>query len=258
MEGRLLLTTQKRLIDYLLPHAERQIVNDVRIGLGYTAVKLSSGHAGVAWTPKASSSGCSHFDKAGTLAGSPAKELVTLFGDETSDLARAIGLATANALLASLPKPPFLPQEIIDSLQITADDRVAMVGYFGPIIPQLRKIGCRLDILELNDEHMDTLPPGQTATVLAGCTLAIITGTSLINGTFGKLLASLGKPRAAVLLGPSTPLCGEIFQDTKITHVAGARVRDAEAVLRITSEGGGTMQMKKYMDFETMLTRQDS
>ena len=183
----MMLTVQKRLIDFLLPHAENISISDVRIGLGYTAVKIEGGYGGVAWTPKSAAPCCTHFEKAGTLVGRPVEELLTMFGDERSALARAVGLATANALLASLPKPPVLEEEVISALQITPDDRVAMVGYFSPVIAQLRKTGCQLDILELRTEHAETLPTEKTGEVLAGCTVAIITGTSLINGTFDEL-----------------------------------------------------------------------
>ena len=133
-------------------------------------------------------------------------------------------------------------------------DYVAMVGYFGPIISNLNKTGCRLDVVELNPERGEnTLTPRQGKDALAACTVAIITGTTLINGTFDDVTAALGNPRAAVLLGPSSPLCGDIFRGTKITHVAGSRVLNADAVLRIVSEGGGTMIMKPYLDFETVL-----
>jgi uncharacterized protein (DUF4213/DUF364 family) len=250
----MMLTVQKRLIDYLLPQAEEAKIGDVRIGLGYTAVKIESGHAGVAWTPSSSAPCCTHFENAGTLIGSPAKDLLAMLGDEKSALARTVGLATANALLAALTHASTVREEVISTLNITPDDRVAMVGYFGPVIAQLRKIGCRLDILELNSHHGDTLPPEKAGEALAGCTVAVITGTSLINGTFEELIEGLGEPRAAVLLGPSSPLCGDIFPGMKITHVAGSRVRDTDAVLRVVSEGGGTMLMKRYLDFETVMT----
>jgi len=248
------LNIQKRLVACLIPQAEGHVVADVRIGLGYTAVRLECGHAGVAWTPKSDAPCCTHFQAAGTLAGRPAVELLAFLVDENSGLARAVGLATANALLSSLPHPPTSREEVISSLNITPDDSVAMVGYFGPVVTQLRKIGCRLDIIELNPHHGagETLTPEQGREVLAGCSVAILTGTSLINGTCDELLAGLGSPRAAVLLGPSTPLCGEAFSGTKITHLAGSRVREADAVLRVVSEGGGTMLMKKYVDFENV------
>src|SRR5512139_2883641 len=126
------LTMQKRLLDCLTPQAGGAVVADVRIGLGYTAVRLEGGDAGVAWTPKSDAPCCTHFQGAGTLAGRPAEELLAFLVDEKSGLARAVGLATANALLASLPHPPTSREEVISSLNITPGDRVAMVGYFGP------------------------------------------------------------------------------------------------------------------------------
>jgi uncharacterized protein (DUF4213/DUF364 family) len=247
------LQIQQRLIDFLAPHAGNKTVTDVRIGLGYTAVRLDAGQVGVAWTPKAASACCTHFQGAGSLAGSPAREVLALLADEKSALPRAIGLATANALLAALPQPPTTKEEVISTLHISPADRVAMVGYFAPVVADLRKTGCRLDIVELNSHHGDTLTPEQGKEVLARCTVAIITGTTLINGTCDEVLTDVGIARAAVLLGPSSPLCAEAFAGTKITHVAGARVREADAILRVISEGGGTQLMKRYLDFETVI-----
>ncbi|HWQ07875.1 MAG TPA: DUF364 domain-containing protein [Holophaga sp.] len=246
------LTIQARLLEHLTPHAEGVAVADVRIGLGYTAIRLDSGHAGVAWTPTSDAPCCTHFQGAGTLAGQPAGNLLSFLLDGKPGLARAIGMATANALLARLPHPPASREDVVSILAVQPGERVAMVGYFGPVVTQLRKLGCRLDIVELRPRAGETLGPDQGREVLAACDVAILTGTSLINGTADDLLASLGRPRAAVLLGPSSPLCPAPFLGTKITHLAGARVREADAVLRIVSEGGGTMLLKKHMDFETV------
>jgi len=247
------LTIQKRLVDLLEPQAGSAIVSDVRIGLGYTVVQLQSGHAGVAWTAKSDAACCTHFKEAGSLTGRPAVELLRMLGNESSALARTVGLATANALLASLPCPPTSRDEVIATLGITPNDRVAMVGYFSPIIARLRQTGCRFDIVELNAHHGETLTPEQGREAMAHCTVAIVTGTSLINGTCDELLAGLGQPRAVVLLGPSSPLCPDAFKGTPITHVAGSRVRNAESLLRVVSEGGGTMLMKPNLVFETVL-----
>jgi len=247
-----MLQIQQRLIDFLTPHTVNKTVTDVRIGLGYTAVRIDGGQVGVAWTPKAASDCCTHFQDAGNLAGTPAREVLALLANEKSALPRAIGLATANALLATLPQPT-TKEEIISMLHITPADRVAMVGYFAPVSADLRKTGCRLDIVELNSHHGDALAPEQGKEALAQCTVAIITGTTLINGTCDEVLADVGTPRAVVLLGPSSPLCAEAFAGTKITHVVGSRVREADAILRVISEGGGTQLMKRFLDFETVV-----
>jgi len=242
-------TIQRKLVDHLSPRAEESIVSDVRIGLGYTAVALEGGHTGVAWTPKTESNSCTHFSSAGSLTGRSASVLLAMLCHQTSPLARAVGLATANALLSALPHPEALPDEVIASLNLTPDDRVAMVGHFAPLVTNIRKTGSQLDIIELKPGQGDTIGPEKGRAILAECSVAIITATSLINGSLDGLLADLGTPRAAVILGPSTPLCPEAFEGTAITHLAGARVKNGEAVLRIISEGGGTMLMKPHLEF---------
>lgn len=87
---------------------------------------------------------------------------------------------------------------------------------------------------------------------LSVCSVAIITGTSVVTGTLDALLAGLGTCRAAVILGPSTFMRPEVFAGSPVTHLAGASIRDALSVEQVVSEGGGTMILKQYMDFETV------
>ncbi|MEZ4485574.1 MAG: DUF364 domain-containing protein [Syntrophotaleaceae bacterium] len=97
------------------------------------------------------------------------------------------------------------------------------------------------------------LTPEQGRSVLGQCSVAIITGTSLITGTCDGLLADLGQPREAVLLGPSAPFCAPVFAETPLTRIAGARVVKANGVLQVVSEGGGTPKLKPHVSFETLL-----
>lgn len=242
---------QQKLLTLLTPTAAALDVDTVRIGLGYTAVRLGDGSTGLAWTPPPSAGCCTHMNCAGTLAGRSAEELLNNLVDE-HPLRRAMGLATANALLASRPHPHASTIDALEPLAVTDRDHVAMVGYFGPLVRDLKQIGCRLDIIELNSIHSDTLSPEAGRAVLAACDVAILTGTSLVTGTIDDLLASLGRPRAAVLLGPSAPFCPELFAGTRLTQISGARVIDGDGVLRVVSEAGGTPLLKQYVAFETV------
>ncbi|OEU62987.1 MAG: hypothetical protein BA870_03400 [Desulfuromonadales bacterium C00003094] len=246
------LNMQNALVKQLTANFGESRIADVRIGLGYSAVRLDSGHTGLAWTPPPVSGGCSHLKMAGTLSGRPAVELLQMLATE-QPLLRTIGLATANALLACLPQPTTSKEEVVDGLQITAADHVAMVGYFGPLVKRLQESGCRLDIIELDSSRPGVLSPQQGRSILAGCSVAILTGTSLVTGTIDELLDDLGRPREAVLLGPSAPFCAEVFAGTPLTRIAGARVLDGEGVLKVVSEGGGTPLFKPYVSFETLL-----
>ena len=128
-----------------------------------------------------------------------------------------------------------------------------MVGYFGPLVKKLQGSGCRLDIIELDSSRPGVLSPQQGRSVLAACSVAILTGTSFVTGTIDELLGDLGRPREAVLLGPSAPFCAEAFVGTPLTRIAGARVLDGEGALKVVSEGGGTPLFKPYVSFETLL-----
>jgi uncharacterized protein (DUF4213/DUF364 family) len=168
-------------------------------------------------------------------------------------LSRSIGLATANALAAGLPRPETTSVEILELVDIQASDHVVMVGFFGPLVPRLRKIGCHLDILELNRDKPGTLSPKEGHAPLGACSVAIITATAIVTGTIDDLLGSLGSPRAVIILGPSSFMRPEVFSGTPVTHVAGVWIRNASAVEQIVSEGGGTMILKHHMDFATLV-----
>ena len=246
-------TIQQKIIDYLKPVSEGPVVADVRIGLGYTSVRLDNGNIGIAWTAQADSGSCTYMPKAGTLAGRPAVELLEMLGGLHDSLSRTLGLATANALAAGLPRPAAVEADILKLVDIQASDHVFMVGFFGPLMPELRRTGCRLDILELNPDRPGVMSPGEGRASLAACNVAIITATSIVTGTIDGLLTDLGTPRAVILLGPSSFMRPEIFAGTPVTHIAGARIIDATAVEKIVSEGGGTMLLKKHMVFETIV-----
>jgi uncharacterized protein (DUF4213/DUF364 family) len=100
-------TIQKKMIDYIVPLAQSAKVADVRVGLGYTAVQLQSGHVGLCWTPGNEARCCTHLTQAGTLTDRPAIELLGMLADSEHALSRAVGLAAANALLAGLPHPDY-------------------------------------------------------------------------------------------------------------------------------------------------------
>lgn len=96
---------QQKIIDCLRPFSEAVRVADVRVGLGYTSVRLDNGNLGLAWTAASQSESCTHEAKAGTLAGRQARELLEMLSVFNKPLSRSIGLAAANAVAAGLPRP---------------------------------------------------------------------------------------------------------------------------------------------------------
>ena len=110
------------LRDYAAGWAHGRTVVDVRIGLCYTAVLLDDNSAGVAYTFKESlPAGCDIFPGSRPVAGKPVSEIL---GYLTSPdlLQRAVGLATANALINHSRKE-LVAGDILEALACGADDR---------------------------------------------------------------------------------------------------------------------------------------
>jgi len=242
----------KRLYDVTSEIGGELPVEDVRIGIGYVGVKVAEKGLGLsALLMNELQSGCSKLNLAGTLAGSPALRLLKFLREGRNPLEKALGLATANAIIN--PPIPEKESDTIDLMGLTPDDRIAMVGFFQPVAERIRKRGLNLFVIE-RDESRIEIPDDETRNkVLKECTAAIITATSIVNDTLEEILQRLGTPRHVVLLGPSTPLCGEVFRDTPVNCLGGSVVTDAQRVLQIISEGGGTPEMRSHLRFANVL-----
>lgn len=244
---------QKNLIKCGLEWAKNLKIKDFRFGLGYSCVELDSGAMGVAWTPTSDAGSCTHVEKAGGIAGSAAEEILTWLNSD-QPLQRTAGLAVFNALNTGR-KLDLKSEEAISLLDIKQDEHVVMVGYFAPVVPAIKACGCRFEVVELNPEKPGVISPEQGFKALAECDVAIITSTSIINGTCNELLQALTRNRAAVMLGPSTPMCAEAFQGSRITQLSGSIVTEPEQIKCIVSEGGGTRLLKKHLRFASVMVR---
>jgi uncharacterized protein (DUF4213/DUF364 family) len=87
-----------RIMMSLTEPAREANVSDVRIGLGYTAVMLEDGRAGVAFTfRKEMRGGCSVFHGLRPICGRRSSDLVPLLASD-DPVEAAVGLACVNAL----------------------------------------------------------------------------------------------------------------------------------------------------------------
>jgi uncharacterized protein (DUF4213/DUF364 family) len=230
------------LLDCLEPLLAGRTVADLRLGLLYVAVRLNGGGTGVAHVLAPHSSGpCRPLGGAGALSGRSAQELAHWVSSR-DPVEASVGLAVLNAAAADM-EYPHEKRDIRDLLAIRPSDKVAMIGYFAPLLPWLRKSGAHLDILEMKPvSDTDVRPAQDAAAVLPDCDVALITATAIINHTVDHLLGLAGSAREVVLLGPSTPMVPQVFAHTPVTLLAGVEVVDAEQMLRIVSEGGSTRQ----------------
>ena len=231
-------------------------VSDVRISVFYTAAQLSTGHVGVAFTPRdlADTVCCprsaASAPPAGRMAGQECWSLAR-YALSLVPLRRAVGVAVLNALSAlameRCPRPDWRVLPGVDALaaaQIRPGDRVALVGAFVPFIRVLMGSASSLWVI---DKHRDALkpdevqfwrPPEESTEVLAQATVTVITGSALVEGGLDDLLVAAGSARAIVLAGPTASPWPPTFFERGVTILGGIRVLNPAGMMQVVSEGG--------------------
>jgi len=230
------------------------IVSDLRLGLGNSAAVVKKGSrtsAGLAATQLGTidiHGGCSYVNRAGTFTGKSVS--VVLDGlDISQQLHRTIVLTIANACYTSS-----LEMQGLDGVDKTGSipikgQKVGMVGFFGPMIPKIKKLAASFGVIDLFRERT-TEAGGEEFMIenygeLSGFDTVILTATTLINGTFDEVLSSCGDS-FVVLMGPSTPLVPALYEKKypSIRMISGRVVTDTDRTLAVISQAGGTMLLK--------------
>jgi len=244
----------RRLFEYLVERVTGKKVEEVRIGLGYVAVALDKKYTGLAAILRQDLEfHCGLLAKAGTLPGTPALDLLDYLVNGRNPLERALGLATANAILSA--EASHEESDALALMNLSPKDHVVMIGLFRPLVPRIEQTGAKLTVLEKQKNRVipNIISYRSRGGILSSCSVAIITATSILNSTLENILNELGNPRWVCILGPSTPLCRNIFAGTPVTHLGGSVVLDQSRVLQIVSEGGGTPAMRPYLRFVNLL-----
>ena len=222
--------------------APRADLLDVRVGPFWTVVHTGIG-AGMASILRSESHlhGIQPIADAGRLDERSPLELAALMRSE-SVLEAAIGLAAANALLASTVKGLTEEKAVSILRERGAGKRVAMIGHF-PFADELRESCDELMVFErglgrrdgdLGDEAIEKLLPD--ADVVA------VTATTLLNRTLAGVLAGIRDDAFVMLLGPSTPLTPTLHQ-FGFDVLCGTVIDDPVRVLRAVEQGAVTRQI---------------
>lgn len=231
-------------------------VADVRIGVFYTGAQLSTGHTGVAFTPRGMTDtvccprSAAAAPPAGRLAGQDAWMLAE-YATSKIPLRRAVGVAVLNALSALAMSRHGVPggrliagMDALEAANVLANDRVAMVGGFVPFIKALKNQVAELWVV---DKHREALkpdelpfwrPPEQALDVLAQASVVVITGSALVEGGIEELLEAAQGARRIVLAGPTASPWPPTFFKWGVDILGGVEVLDGLQILQVISEGG--------------------
>jgi uncharacterized protein (DUF4213/DUF364 family) len=245
-------------------------IEKVMVGLFFTGVKLSDGSGGVAYTPREDLRDvtcCPATVDARTnrlsFKGMVVADLFRLAG--SSSLAGLITLAVMNALssrfitpdryrvvydadaLDLIPGlfPPIIPGNFPKSSS-SGTGKIGMVGSFIPFLKRLKGIpDIDLTVIERNraslrpDEMQFYAPAEDASKVLPLCDTAILTGSSIANGTIEDLLGYTRPGATVIVTGPTASLLPDALFARNATIVSGVKVTDQDLALDMLAEGLG-------------------
>ena len=169
---------------------------------------------------------------AGNLRGQPALELAGYAKSDNTHEA-SIGMAAINSMIDVNEKECLVENAFEALAEKGRGKKVAVIGHF-PWVPRLREIAAEFWVIEQRPRG-DDLSDGEAEKVLPKADVVGITGTSLINHTFDRLM-ELCRDSFVVMIGPSSPLTPVIFK-YGVDVISGARVAQPEKMVACITEG---------------------
>ena len=236
----------ENLYNLFCKQAEKVKVDLLCLGLGYTVAVTSDGGIGIAYTYFADKKSCMVLNEAIDYEGRPAIALLEKIKSERP-IERSMALALVNALnyQHALQLPEDENNEIMfEQFKITKGTKVAMVGYFGPLIKRFEQREAVLDILDQSrglgrmEDFYKKLK--NWADVL------FLTSTSILNNSTEEILANVQDNVQTLMLGPSTPMVAGAFDHLTVHMLAGTVPLDSENIIKAVRHGMGTPVLHRF------------
>ncbi len=234
---------------------EKIKIEALRIGVFYSGIKLNTGHAGIAFTPRQElpEAVCCpttqrRMPDAGKLLDYPLTEILEYALDENG-LKSCLGVATINALsnlIMEKWKDRYKVERGVDALDlvnIKDEDNVAMIGYFPPFVRKIKDVAKNLWVMERNPrankgDLVEALPAEAYEEIVPQAQVLIITGVTLVNHTLEGILEKAKLAREIVVVGPTASMIPDPLFKRGVTILGGIRVHSPDLMLRLIEQGG--------------------
>ena len=174
-----------------------------------------------------------------SLLDESAVQAASLYGGEEG-WQKVLGMAAINAISQYLFKranySPPAGGKTVTHLELDEGDHVGMVGFFPPLVEQVRQMGLPLTVIELDEQWLQqdgqfvvTLEPEK----LNDCSKIICTGTVLVNQTIDDLLPHFGNARQIFIVGPTVGCLPDPLFERGITQLGGCAVLNTARFLSL-------------------------
>ena len=235
-------------------------IEEVRLGVYLSAVKLTDNSYGVASTLTESHYHCiksnrDYGDFTPTkITGQSAMNLFET--TKKSSIIDTLRIAVLNAIsstvLAQGNYKIVENADPIDLIDLNSQKTITVVGAFNSYVQKISSTNNQLFVLELNkealtDEHKKYyVPADQYNQVLPKSDVVIITGLTLVNNTLDGLLSAIAPNTQVIVTGPSSSLIPDILFRNKVNIIGATRIVKPELLFPIASQFGAGFHLFQY------------
>lgn len=235
-------------------------IDDVRIGLFMTALKLSDKTVGLTSTlPGIEIHHPREKRDFGPFTPNQIiglKVIDLLESDKKNGLVDTLKVAVLNALSSTLidngSYKLIRETDPIDLMDWDACENVAMVGAFHSYIRKIAVKNKKLCVLEFNPDMLQGqdkqyyVPAEDYEKILPNADVIIITGLTVVNNTIDNLL-KVANPKAQIMVtGPSSSFIPDVLFQHGVKIVGGVKINDPDALMNLVSQGGTGYHTFKY------------
>ena len=242
----------KQTLDILISRFGFQLeditIEDVRIGVFLTAVKLSNDAYGLASTQinRRAGRGRRNMGAFSPLQIKGQKISDLFLGEKPDRIGDSLQVAVLNALSSRVMTSEHYriveDSDPIDLLDLSSRKTITIVGAFQSYIRKFRQTEHDLKVLELNSKalHPDDIhyyvPAAEAKQILPSSDIIIITGSTTVNHSLDGLLELVPAKSMVVVTGPTSSYVPDaLFQ--KGVHLIGAtRIMDPEEMMQMVGE----------------------
>jgi uncharacterized protein len=239
---------------------EKLTIEDARIGLHLSAVKLSDGSVGAAGTLNESKVHCAKANRDFgdyTPSHITGHTVIDLFNTaKISDVIDTLKIAVLNALSSRLISNSgykiIEDTDPVDLIDLQSQKTITIVGAFQSYIQRISETRNILHVLELDqnalieDHQKFYVPANEFSIVIPASDIVIITGLTLVNNTIDGLLASVKPGTQVIVTGPSGNILPDILFENKVNIIGAMRITNPELLFKIVSEAGTGYHLIKY------------
>jgi uncharacterized protein len=235
-------------------------LKEVRIGLFFTAVRLSDNSYGASATLTDDNPHCIKSNRDfGDFTPTKIREQKVCDLFETSKESNTIltlKIAVLNAISSRIISSGNYKVvencDPINLLDLSGRKTITIVGAFHSYIQKICETNNKLYVLELNENSLTPeqkkfyIPANEYKKVIPDSDIVIITGLTLVNKTIDGLLSAVDNQTQVIVTGPSGSIIPDILFANRVNIIGATRITEPEILFDIVSEGGTGYHLFEY------------